>query len=120
MGLFEIQIFDSFHEKIYPDGQCGDICGQTPSLVNVTRPPDEWQSFDIVFTAPEFAGDQLTPPARVTVLQNGVLVQANAEIHGTTGHRIIPEYQPKISRGPLTLGGHGWPVRFRNLWLRPL
>ena len=120
MGLFEIQIFDSFNEKIYPDGQCGAIYGQTPPLVNVTRPPGEWQSYDIVFTAPKFAGDKLTAPARVTVFHNGVLVQLNEEIHGEIGHRILPEYKQKISRGPLAFGGHGCPVRFRNVWLRPL
>ena len=120
MGLFEIQIFDSFNEKIYPDGQCAAIYGQTPPLVNVTRPPGEWQSFDIVFIAPKFAGDKLTAPARVTVFHNGVLVQLNEEIHGGTGHRIIPEYKQKTSRGPVAFGGHGCPVRFRNVWLRPL
>jgi hypothetical protein len=120
MGLFEIQIFDSFNEKIYPDGACGAIYGQTPPLVNVTRPPGEWQTFDIVFSAPRFEGTQLKAPARVTVFQNGVLVQLNEEIHGDTGHRILPRYTQSISKGPLALGGHGCPVRFRNIWLRPL
>jgi hypothetical protein len=119
MGLFEIQIFDSFNEKIYPDGECGAIYGQTPTLVNVTRPPGQWQSFDIAFTAARFDGEKLVSPARVTVFQNGVLVQLNEEIHGETGHRIIPEYTHKVSKGPLALGGHGCPVRFRNIWLRP-
>jgi len=120
MGLYEIQIFDSFNEKLYPDGQCAAIYGQTPPLVNVTRPPGEWQSFDIVFTAPKFDGDKLLAPARVTLLHNGVLVQLDEEIHGDTGHRIAPKYQRKVSQGPLALGGHGCPVRFRNIWLRPL
>jgi hypothetical protein len=120
MGLFEIQVFDSYNEKIYPDGACGAIYGQTPPLVNATRPPGEWQSFDIVFIAPRFEAEKLLRPARVTVLQNGVLVQHDEEIHGETGHRIIPEYKSKTSRGPLILGGHGCPVRFRNIWIRPL
>jgi len=120
MGLYEIQVFDSYHEKIYPDGACGAIYGQTPPLVNATRPPGEWQTFDIVFTAPKFDGEKLIAPARVTVFHNGLLVQLNEEIHGETGHRIIPEYKQKISRGSLALGGHGCPVRFRNIWLRPL
>ncbi|HYG34217.1 MAG TPA: DUF1080 domain-containing protein [Clostridia bacterium] len=120
MGLYEIQIFDSFHEKIYPDGACAAIYGQTPPLVNVTRPPGEWQTFDIFFTAPKFNGDQLVSPARVTILHNGVLVQLNEEIHGETGHRIVPEYKQKISRAPLAFGGHGCPIRFRNIWVRPL
>lgn len=120
MGLFEIQIFDSFNEKIYPDGECGAIYGQTPPLVNVTRPPGQWQTYDIVFLAPKFEGEKLVTPARVTIFQNGVLIQANEEIHGETGHRIVPEYKRKSSTGPLALGGHGCPVRFRNIWLRRL
>ena len=120
MGLFEIQIFDSFNEKIYPDGQCGAIYGQTPPYVNVTRRPGEWQSFDIVFIAPRFDGEKLQAPARVTVFQNGVLILLNEEIHGETGHRIIPEYKHKESQGPLAFGGHGCPVRFRNIWLRKI
>jgi hypothetical protein len=120
MGLFEIQIFDSFNEKIYPDGACGAIYGQTPPLVNASRPPGEWQTYDIAFIAPKFDGDKLVAPARVTVFQNGILVQLNEEIHGETGHRIIPEYKQKSSRGPLAFGGHGCPIRFRNIWLRQL
>jgi hypothetical protein len=120
MGLFEIQIFDSYHEKIYPDGMAAAIYGQTPPLVNVTRPPGEWQSFDIVFVAPKFEGEKLMEPARVTIFHNGVLVQLNQEIHGETGHRIVPAYAHKVSKGPLGFGGHGCPVRFRNIWVRPL
>lgn len=120
MGLFEIQIFDSFNEKIYPDGACGAIYGQTPPYVNVTRPPGQWQSYDIVFIAPKFQGERLAAPARVTVFQNGVVVLFNEEIHGETGHRILPEYKQKQSEGPLALGGHGCPVRFRNIWVRKL
>jgi hypothetical protein len=120
MGLYEIQIFDSFNEKIYPDGQAAAIYGQTPPLVNVTRPPGEWQTYDIIFTAPVFADGKLAKPARVTLLHNGVLVQLDTEIYGETGHRIIPEYKAQTSKGPLALAGHFCPVRFRNIWVRPL
>jgi hypothetical protein len=120
MGLYEIQIFDSYNEKLYPDGQAAAIYGQTPPRVNVTRKPGEWQTFDIVFTAPRFAGDRLVSTARVTMLHNGVLVHLNEEIHGETGHRILPQYKSKVSRGPLVLAGHDCPVRFRNLWVRSL
>lgn len=120
MGLYEIQIFDSFNEKLYPDGQCGAIYGQTPPLVNVCRKPGEWQSYDMVFTAPKFAGGKLAQPARVTLFHNGVLVQNNQEIHGETMHRALPEYKSKASAGPLALAGHNCPVRFRNIWLRQL
>ncbi len=120
MGLYEIQIFDSWNEKIYPDGQAAAIYGQTPPLVNACRPPGEWQSFDIVFTAPIFVDGKLSQPARVTAFHNGVLVHLNEEIHGEIGHRILPEYRQNISKGPLVLSGHGCPVRFRNIWVRPL
>ena len=120
MGLFEIQIFDSYNEKIYPDGQCGALYGQTPPYVNVTRAPGEWQSFDIVFNAPRFDAGKLVTPGRVTVFHNGVLVLLNEEIHGETGHRIVPAYTQKNDTGPLALGGHGCPIKFRNVWLRKL
>jgi len=120
MGLYEIQIFDSWTEKIYPDGQAAAVYGQTPPLANATRPPGEWQTFDICFTAPVFSGAKLEEPARVTMFHNGVLVHLNTPVHGETGHRILPEYKSKLSTGPLALGGHHSPVRFRNIWLRPL
>ena len=120
MGLYEIQIFDSWNEKIYADGQCAAIYGQTPPLVNVTRPPGEWQSYDIVFIAPKFDGEKLLSPARVTVFHNGFLAHLDQEIYGEVRHRAVPEYKQKISRGPLVLGGHGCPVQFRNIWLRRL
>jgi hypothetical protein len=120
MGLYEIQIFDSYHEKIYPDGQAASVYGQTPPLVNACRKPGEWQSYDIIFTAPRFDGDKLVQPARVTLFHNGVLMHLNQEIHGETGHRILPQYKQKTSTGPLGLSGHHCPVRFRNIWLRPL
>ena len=119
-GLYEIQIFDSYDEKIYPDGMAGAVYGQTPPLVNACRKPGEWQSYDILFRAPQFREGKLAQPARVTVIQNGVLVQLNQEIYGATGHRILPEYKQQISQGPITLGGHHCPVRFRNIWLRRL
>jgi hypothetical protein len=120
MGLYEVQIFDSWNEKIYPDGQAAAIYGQTPPLVNACRPPGEWQTFDMVFMAPVFEGGKLARPARLTLFHNGVLVHLNEEIRGETGHRILPAYKEPISKGPLVLSGHNCPVRFRNLWVRPL
>jgi hypothetical protein len=119
-GLYEIQIFDSYNEKIYPDGQAAAIYGQTPPLVNVTRPPGEWQTYDIVFTAPVFEGGKLAQPALLTLFHNGVLVQLNEVIHGEVVHRAVAEYKTQTSKGPLAFGGHGCPVRFRNIWVRPL
>jgi hypothetical protein len=120
LGLYEIQIFDSDTVRLYPDGQAAAVYGQTPPLVNACRKPGEWQSYDIFFTAPKFDGARLIEPARVTMLHNGLLVHLNTEIRGETGHRILPEYKVKVSRGPLKFNGHHNPVRFRNLWLRPL
>src|SRR4029078_5913383 len=120
MGLYEIQIFDSWNEKIYPDGMAAAIYAQTPPLVNASRPPGEWQSFDIIFTAPRFEGEKLLQPARITMLHNGAVVHLNEEIRGETGHRILPEYKHKVSKGPLLLSSHDCPVRFRNIWVRPL
>lgn len=120
MGLYEIQIYDSYNEKLYPDGQAGAVYGQTPPLVNACRPPGQWQTYDILFTAPKFNGDKRVSPAYVTVIHNGVVVQNHQEIYGETAHRELPEYQHKISRGPLALAGHNCPVRFRNIWVRPL
>jgi hypothetical protein len=119
-GLYEIQIFDSWNEKIYPDGQAAAVYGQTPPLVNACRPPGQWQTYDILLRAPEFRGETLVRPARVTVLHNGVVAQWDTEIHGETGHRILPEYKSRLVRGPVQLSGHNCPVRFRSIWIRPL
>lgn len=120
MGLYEIQIFDSWNEKLYPDGQTAAIYGQTPPRVNASRPPGEWQTFDLFFTAPRFENGRLTQPARLTLLHNGILVHLNEIIHGETRHKALPEYRRTVSTGPLVLAGHGCPVRFRRIWVRPL
>jgi len=121
MGLFEIQIYDSYTEKIYPDGQAASVYGQTPPMVNACRKPGQWQTFDIIFFAPVFKNGKLEKPAYVTVLHNGVLVHHNQKIYGPTGHRILPNYDKPISeRLPLGLSAHNNPVRFQNIWLRPL
>lgn len=121
MGRFEIQIFDSYSTHIYPDGQAAAIYGQTPAMVNATRKPGHWQSFDIVFLAPCWKGGKLERPARVTVFHNGVLVHHNQEIYGTVAHERLPgPYPDGVTSGPLILTGHNNPVRFRNVWVRPL
>jgi hypothetical protein len=118
-GLYEIQIFDSFNVKWAPDGQCAAIYAQTPPLVNACRPPGEWQSYDMAFTAPGIKDGKVVQPARLTLFHNGVLVQANQEIYGGTGHRVLPR-AVAVSEGPLGFAGHGCPVRFRNIWVRKL
>ena len=121
MGLFEIQVYDSYTEKLYPDGQAASVYGQTPPLVNACRRPGEWQSYDIIFFAPVFKSGKLEKPAYVTVLHNGVVVHHNQEIYGPTGHRFLPRYDKPIpAKLPLSLSSHDNPVRFRNIWVRPL
>jgi hypothetical protein len=121
MNKFEVQIFDSFNVKLYPDGQAAAIYGQTPPLVNACREPGQWQSYDIVFTAPKYEGDKLVKPARLTMLHNGILVHLNQEIYGTTPHSRLGSYPDKpLTAGPLSFGAHKCPVRFRNIWVRRL
>jgi hypothetical protein len=120
MDQFEVQIIESRDSHIYADGNAGAIYGQTPPLVNASRKPGQWQSFDIVFTAPRFEGTKLARPAYVTVLQNGVLVQYHQAIMGATGHKILPAYHSSATQGPLRLQQHGSAVRFRNIWVRSL
>jgi hypothetical protein len=120
MGLYEIQIFDSYNEKLYPDGQAAAVYAQTPPLVNACRKPGEWQSYDIVFTAPKYDREKLVSPPRITMHHNGVLVHLNQEIYGQTGHKVLPRHRNKISDGPVLLAGHSCPVRFRNIWVRKL
>jgi hypothetical protein len=120
-GVFEVQVLDSFENPTYADGQAAALYGQHPPLVNASRPPGEWQSYDIVFTAPRFAADgSLSAPAVVTVFHNGVLVHDARPFWGPTAHKKIDPYVPSTARGPLRLQDHGNPVRFRNIWLREL
>lgn len=121
MGVFEVQILDSYNNETYYDGQCGAIYKQRPPLVNACRKPGEWQSYDIIFRAPRFdKTGTLLKPAYVTVLQNNVLVQDHFEIVGQTAYRKPPAYSPLEPKMPLSLAYHGQPVRFRNMWVREL
>ena len=120
MGLYELQIYDSYSSRIYADGSAAAMYGQTPPLVNVCRRPGEWQSFDIAFTAPVFEQDKLMEPAWITVLHNGVLVQNHTKILGPAAHRIFQPYTPHDAVLPITIQGHGCPVEFRNIWIREL
>ncbi len=120
MGYYEIQVLDSYNNPTYADGQAGAIYGQWPPLVNASLPPGQWQSFDIVFEAPEFEGDKLIKPAYVTVFHNGVLVHHRREIIGRMAHRVVGRYLPHGPEGPLGLQDHDVPVRYRNIWVRRL
>jgi hypothetical protein len=117
-GRYEVQVLNSYKNETYPDGQCGAVYGKHAPLVNACRPGGEWQSYDIVFRAPRFdaAGKKLHD-ARVTVLHNGVLIQDNVAIDSPTTAAPFPEAP---GDGPIYLQDHGHPVRYRNIWVRPL
>jgi hypothetical protein len=118
MGLFEIQVLDSFLSPTYADGQAGAIYGQWPPLVNAVRKPGEWQTYDIVFEAPAFAGGKRTRSAYMTVFLNGVLLHNHKEAMGPTVYRRVARYTDGPSEGPIVLQDHRHPVRFRNIWAR--
>jgi hypothetical protein len=121
MGLYEIQVLDSYKNKTYADGQASGVYGQFPPQVNASRPPGEWQWYDIIFHRPHFGSDgKVLRPARVTVLHNGVLVQDNVELSGPTEHHERPPYKAGPDKLPLKLQDHGNPVRYRNIWIREL
>jgi hypothetical protein len=120
MGRYEVQVLDSYNNVTYADGQAASVYGQYPPLVNVTRPPGEWNVYDIVFEAPRFENNKLSRPGYVTVIHNGVLVQYHREIRGAVAHKHLAEYEPHSPAGPLVLQDHGNPTRFRNIWVRPL
>ncbi len=121
MGLYEIQVLDSYQNVTYADGQASALYGQYPPLVNASRPPGQYQTYDIVFHGPRFDKDgKLLNPARVTVLHNGVLVQDSVELTGPTTHKARPPYKAGPEKLPLSLQDHDHPVRYRNIWIREL
>jgi Domain of Unknown Function (DUF1080) len=121
MGRYEVQVLDSYGNVTYPDGQAGAIYGEYPPLVNASRPPGEWQTYDIVFHAPKFdASGKVLAPARMTVFHNGVLVQDNTVLTGPTAHSARVPYEAHPAKLPLSLQDHDNPTRFRNIWIREL
>ncbi|AWB65670.1 DUF1080 domain-containing protein [Saccharobesus litoralis] len=121
MGRYELQIMQSHNNKNYPDGQAAAVYGQTPPLVNASRPADEWNSYDIVFEAPEFDKEgNVLKKAHVTVFHNGVLVQLRTPILGPTRHKKTTPYKAHKAKEPLVIQDHGSPVSFRNIWVREL
>jgi hypothetical protein len=121
MGLYEVQVLDSYQNDTYPDGQAASIYGQYPPLVNACRPPGEWQTYDIVFRRPRFRPDGgLVSPARITVIHNGILVQDGVEPWGPTAWLQHIPYSAHPDKLPLGFQDHGNPVRYRNIWLREL
>ena len=120
-GGYELQILDSYVNTTYVNGQAGSIYKQSIPLVNASRKPGEWQTYDVIWTAPTFNGDgSVKTPARVTALHNGVLIQSNYVLKGETRYIGAPEYSPYDS-APIKLQAHGdpsEPISFRNIWVR--
>jgi hypothetical protein len=120
-GRYELQILDSFQSITYADGQAGAIYGQYPPLVNATRGPGQWQTYDIIFTAPRFKDDgSVESPAFVTMLHNGILIHNHTAVLGPMAFRSQPKYRPHGPKGPILLQDHGHPVRYRNIWVREI
>ena len=119
-GIYELQVLDSYNNPTYSNGQAGSIYKQTMPLVNATVGPGEWQTYDIVYTAPQFNKDgQMLIPPYITVIHNGVLVQNHTAIQGTTPFVGRPEFTPH-GRGPIRLQDHNNTTSFRNVWIREL
>lgn len=121
-GIYEMQVLDCYENPTYADGQAGALYGQYPPLANPVKKPGEWQSYDIIFEAPQFDKEgKLLKKASVTAILNGVVVQHKKEYLGPTRHKENTSYdRVKSSRGPIALQDHGNPMRFRNIWIRPL
>lgn len=121
MGVYEVQILDSFENPTYAEGQATAIYKQTPPMANVTRKPGQWNTYDIFWTCPRFnSSSQLVEPAYVTVVHNGVLVQNHFAVRGDTVWNRPPRYLDIGPKGPIALQDHGNPVAFRNIWVREL
>lgn len=121
MGLYEVQILDSFENQTYFDGQAGSIYKQTAPLANAMRKPGEWNYYDIIFNAPRFRSNgDVVKPGYVTLIQNGVLMLNHFELEGPTSFVEAPHYKPHAETGPISLQFHGDPVKFRNIWVREI
>ncbi|TAD94067.1 MAG: DUF1080 domain-containing protein [Bacteroidetes bacterium] len=121
MGRYELQVLDNYNNTTYSNGQAASIYKQHIPLANACRPPGEWQTYDVIFTAPEFYEDgRVKNAARFTVFHNGVLVQNNVTAWGNVQYIGIPEYVKHPEKLPLLLQDHGDLVSFRNIWVREL
>jgi hypothetical protein len=121
LDRYEIQVLDSFESKTYADGSAAAVYGQYPPLVNASRPAGQWQTYDIVWTAPRFdAAGQPLAKAHLTVFHNGLLVQNHVALTGPTSWLERAPYRSHPEKLPISLQDHGNPVRYRNIWVRQL
>ena len=121
MGLYEVQVLDCYDNKTYADGATGGLYGQHPALANACRPPGNWETYDIIFTAPRFDADgKLISPAYATVTLNGVVVQNHQAFRGATNWRSLGKYSAHDALMPLALQYHNNSVSFRNIWVRAI
>jgi len=120
MGLVEVQVLDNYNNPTYADGFAGSVYGVNPPLANALRPPGQFQIYDIVFRRPIYKNGEQLDPGYITVFENGVLVQDHTMLEGGTGHMARSKPGPFPEAGPLKLQDHGNPVRYRNVWYRPL
>ncbi len=116
---YEVQVLDSYNNRTYSNGQAGSLYKQSMPLVNASRPPGEWQIYDIIYMAPHFSNGQVIRPATITVIHNGVLIQNHYELKGNTPYIGLPKYTAH-GKAPLMLQDHGNPVSYRNIWVREL
>lgn len=120
MERYEVQVLDSFNNPTYPNGQAASVYKQHIPLVNASRGPGEWQTYDIVFMAPRFGRDgRVSSPASMTVFHNNIVVQNHVVLHGPTEYIGEPRYEAH-GPAPIELQDHGSEVAYRNIWVRPL
>jgi hypothetical protein len=120
MGICEVQVLDNFDNPTYADGFAASVYGINPPLANALRAPGEFQVYDIVFRRPVYRDGVAVDPGSFTVFCNGVLMQDHTPLEGPGGHMKRSTSTPLPETGPLALQDHGNPVRFRNIWYRPL
>ena len=120
MGRYEVQILDCYKNVTYADGMTAAIYGQQPPQINACKPQGQWQTYDILWTAPVFKDGEVVKKASVTVLVNGVLAQHNTPFLWPSTHKKLNKYKPHSDEAPLSLQDHGNPVKFRNIWVREI
>lgn len=118
---YEVQILDSYQNRTYSNGQAASLYKEGIPLANAMRSPQEWNTYDVFFTAPRFNKDGMViSPAYVTVIHNGVLVQNHYEVKGSTAYIGVHKYEAHETELPIKLQDHGNLVNFRNIWVRKL